>query len=375
MLTKHCFIAAILCCKKTDNMKNLTLVFAIMVCSIFSNLYAQITTDISRITDKVVYQPDKYNRLFVCKILPENPSFVEGKSVQIKAEWNLNTTSQTYQWFQDDVAMNAQNAAELTVTKAGKYKVLVTYVTKNKRKSYTTYPIEVIALPALGTTTTTIKNLQVAGINYKLYEPSTATYPTPKGILVVGSGNDGNNPSIGSLTGTTENDLCKMAADNGYVAAVVAYKAGTPNPQNGNWEFWNNNAKQLAQDFDKCIVDLSTKYNVAKTKSVIAGVSYTSYAMLTAIATDNTVAYCQGLIASCGGTDEWKAANIKIPIYSLTCNNNPDGNYSGQALYDKIPATNVNKAKSEGYTDASCTTHCGGNWVQLMFNKLKVWVP
>ena len=226
-----------------------------------------------------------------------------------------------------------------------------------------------------GTTTTTIIMKQISGIDYKLFEPATKNFSTPKGILVIGSGNDDNKPGKGKLSETTENNLCKLEADNGYVAAIVAYQAGTANPNNGTWEHWNNNAKLMAQDFDKCITDISTKYNVAKSKTVIAGVSYTSFMMLTDIAIDNTLSYAAGLIASCGGTQTWQAQNFKIPIYSLTCSDKYEGDFCGLDLYNQIPASSAIKIKSEGFTDPNCTGHCNGNWLQLMFAKIKFWIP
>lgn len=216
---------------------------------------------------------------------------------------------------------------------------------------------------------TTIKNLTIKGMAVKLYEPATTIYPTPKGIVVVGSGNNENTPTAGSLTGTTENDVCKQAADNGYVAAVVAYSVG---PGVSNWDV---SAIQMGNDFDTCIKSLAATYKVNKSNSIIVGVSYTSFLMLTNIAMSNTLSYCKGLVATCGSTDSWKAGNLKIPVYSINCAGNNEGDLNGKALYDAIPASNAVKALSDGYTDDSCNSHCGGSWVQLVLNKIKFWVP
>jgi hypothetical protein len=315
-------------------------------------------------------------------IIPNNPVLINGSGTLWAKYDRTYEVFDSWKWFKNGVLIPNENSLNLSVFSTGSYQVSVDF--KINEKLYTIKSDAAIVTvasatppppPPITTAGVTIKNLQVSGINYKLYEPSSASYPTPKGIVVIGSGNDGNNPSIGSLSGTTENDLCKMAAENGYVAAVIAYQAGTPNPNNGSWAFWDNNAKLIAQDFDKCITDLSSRYNVPKSKAVIAGVSYTSFSMLTAIAIDNTLSYAAGLIATCGGTDTWKAQNFKIPVYSITCLNSGDGEFSGLALYNQIPASSPIKARSEGHTDATCIGHCKGNWVQLMFNKVKMWVP
>jgi hypothetical protein len=204
------------------------------------------------------------------------------------------------------------------------------------------------------------------GITYRIYVPTTSTY---KGILVLGSGNDENNPSVGSLDGSTENELCKKAADNGYLAAVVQYSK-TP----GNSD-WNASAVTIAKDFAKCIEAIAGKYNVAKTKSVVGGYSYASFMLLTAISIDNSLDFCQGVLAACGASGEWNAQNFHIPIYAVNCSGNNEGDFNGLALYNKIPAVSAIKAKSGGYTDNSCSTHCGGDWTNLLFTKLQYWLP
>lgn len=203
------------------------------------------------------------------------------------------------------------------------------------------------------------------GITYRIYIPTTSTY---KGILVMGSGNDENNPSKGSLNGSTENELCKKAADGGYLAAIVEYSktAGTSD--------WNGSAITIAKDFAKCIEGIATKYNVAKTKSVVGGYSYASFMLLTAISIDNSLDYSKGVLAACGASGEWNAQNFHIPIYAVNCSGNNEGDFNGIALYNKIPAGTI-KNKSGGYTDNSCNTHCGGNWTNLLFNKLQEWLP
>jgi hypothetical protein len=220
-----------------------------------------------------------------------------------------------------------------------------------------------------GTNNTTIKNASVRNMAIKLYEPATATYPTPKGIIVVGGGNNENAPTEGKTDGTTENSICKLAADNGYIAVVLGYSKGPGTAD------WNTSAAQIGMDFDTCINQLANLYKLPNTKSIIVGVSYTSFLLYTNIALSDKLSYCKGLIATCGSTDNWKAQNFKIPIYAINCDGNYEGDLNGKALYDAIPANSPIKTLSDGYTDATCNSHCGGNWVQLMFDKIKMWLP
>ncbi|MGN8056685.1 hypothetical protein ACTJKN_10450 [Pedobacter sp. 22163] len=46
-----------------------------------------------------------------------------------------------------------------------------------------------------------------------------------KVFLVMGSGNDENNPMEGGLTGGAETEICEKAAANGYAAAILKYPA------------------------------------------------------------------------------------------------------------------------------------------------------
>jgi hypothetical protein len=227
--------------------------------------------------------------------------------------------------------------------------------------------INPVKVDSTKTTTTTISNIKVGAMDSKVYEPATNTYATPKGIIVVGSGNDENAPRVGDLNGVTENDLCKQAADNGYLAIVLSYSQGTST--------WNDNAIKMGNDFDACIQQFASRYNIPAANSIVVGVSYTSFMLYTNIATSTTLSYCKGLIASCGSTDSWKAQNFKIPIYALNCTGNYEGDLNGQALYDAIPSSNPIKVLSEGFTDESCTGHCTGSWVTLMLNKIKTWIP
>lgn len=214
------------------------------------------------------------------------------------------------------------------------------------------------------------------GITYKLFTAKEAT--SYKGILVMGSGNDENNPSEGAINGAAETALCQKAAENGYAAAIVKYQK----PPNG--ADWGARAKLLGEDYDRCIVAISGKYGIDKGKAVVGGFSYASYMLFTHIAYYGDLSYCKGLLAACGSTDQDKISKFKIPVLSLTGRDeneaytdpaNPQNNaYTGVGLYNKIPANSPIKARSEGFSDPNSTGHCGGNWTDKMYHKMVYWL-
>jgi Poly(3-hydroxybutyrate) depolymerase len=220
-----------------------------------------------------------------------------------------------------------------------------------------------------GTVTNTVETSN--GITYKVYAKRGQT--NYKGILVMGSGNDENNPTAGSLDGNAENSLCKKAAENGFISAVVQYRKGVPNV---NDDTWNKNAEMLGQDFDNCITALSTKYGVDKNRSVVGGYSYATFMLYTVNSTyHHLLSSCKGILGACGSTSAYDAQNFKIPIFAINCAGGNEGNFSGIDLYNAIPDNSPAKAKSEGFTDNACNTHCGGSWTGKMYSKLTDWLP
>nr|WP_121272075.1 hypothetical protein [Pedobacter schmidteae] len=204
------------------------------------------------------------------------------------------------------------------------------------------------------------------GVTYKIFTNIKLT--TFKGILVMGSGNDENNPTPGNLDGAAESAICEKAAENGYAAAIVQYRK-TPGTSD-----WNGSAKMIGEDYDKCISAISAKYGIDKNRSVVGGYSYASFMLLTNIAYYNSIPYCKGVLAACAATGADQISKFHNPVFSITCKGNNEGNYAGQALYDQIPANSAIKAKSEGITDNSCSTHCGGNWTDKMYAKMAYWL-
>jgi len=205
------------------------------------------------------------------------------------------------------------------------------------------------------------------GITYRLFIVSGQS--SYKGIVVMGSGNDENKPSPGSLNGAAETQFCEKAATNGYVAAIVQYSK-TPGVAD-----WNGSAIIIAADYDKCIQSLATLYHTDKSKSVVGGFSYASFMLLTDIGMDNTLSYAKGVLAPCGATGSYDAQHFVLPVFSIACSGNNEGDYSGKALYDQIPNNSSVKAASAGVTDNTCNTHCGGNWTTPLYNQLVEWIP
>ena len=202
------------------------------------------------------------------------------------------------------------------------------------------------------------------GITFKSFvNTGVKTY---KGILVMGSGNDEDAPTMGSLDESVDVELCTKAAQNGYVAAIVQYRK-TPGTAD-----WNGSAQMIGQDYNNTITALAAEYGVSKNNSVVGGYSYASFMLLTNSAYYNDLSYCKGLLAPCGGTE---ATNFKIPVFAIACKGNNEGNYSGADLYNHIDADSPIKAASSGITDNSCSTHCGGNWTDQLYAKMISWMP
>ncbi|MCC7029240.1 MAG: hypothetical protein IT257_02970 [Chitinophagaceae bacterium] len=204
---------------------------------------------------------------------------------------------------------------------------------------------------------------------YKLFYNTDAASQYRKGILVMGSGNNETTPTEGSLNGASENALCNKAVQDGYVAAIVRYTAG---PGIANW---NASAQLLAADFDACLSNISTKFNIPKSNSVAGGVSYAGFMLLTANAYYSTLNYCKGILAPCSATSTDAASKFKVPVYNICCkggHENGNGNETGSVLYNAInPAV---KTKSECIIDNSCQTHCGNNWTNELFQKMQFWL-
>lgn len=214
---------------------------------------------------------------------------------------------------------------------------------------------------------------QTGDVAYKIYLQENANGANRKGIVLFGSGNTEDDPTTGSLDGALENNAASELAKLGYVAAVVAYR---DEPAVKVDEDWNRNCEMLATDMsqvaDRIIATVGGGLN--RGRVVTGGVSYASYALLTNISGSNTLADTRGVLATCGATQD---LNPKIPIYSLNCSPNPEGDFNGQALIDKIPNSKI-KSDSGFFADTTCNSHCGGNtnaWTAKLIERVQLWMP
>ncbi len=221
-----------------------------------------------------------------------------------------------------------------------------------------------------GTGGVTTRLEQVGGVQYKLYVPNSSA---PKGIILMGSGNNENDPITGSLNGPLENNLANEVAKLGYVAAVVAYRDENPVKTDADW---NNNCEMLATDMSNVANAIIANLGggLTRGKVITGGVSYASYALLTNITASNTLADTRGVLATCGSTQD---LDPKVAIFNVNCSGNPEGDYNGQALIDRIPNAKI-KADSGYFTDASCNSHCGGDtntWTAKLVERVQQWLP
>jgi hypothetical protein len=223
--------------------------------------------------------------------------------------------------------------------------------------------------------TVTYRDETINGIKYLVFI-ATGIAQT-KGILVMGSGNDESNPAVGSLDGAEDGELCNKAAQNGYLAAIVQYRktlgTQTTTYSHTSEKSWNDSSEQIAQDYDKCITALSGKYGVAKSKSVVGGVSFAGFMLLNDIAIDTTLGYCQGVLAPRSAAGDWQAQHFNIPVYSIACSGHNEDDYSGADLYAHITNAAI-KAKSAGVTDTGCSTHTDSNWIDQMYAQMTAWL-
>jgi len=231
-----------------------------------------------------------------------------------------------------------------------------------------------------GSDTVTSRTEQAGTLSYKIFLQSEANAGNRKGLILLGSGNDENDPSTGSLDDGLENNLANELAKLGYVAAIVAYRDEPPLIPNDNGASWNSNCAMLAADMSQVANAIigSVGGGLTRARVLTGGVSYASYALLTNIADPATpLADTRGVLATCGATDEFQAQNFKVPIFSLNCSGNSEGDFNGQALIDKITNPQI-KADSGYYTDPTCTTHCGGlqsEWTAKLVERVQLWLP
>lgn len=228
---------------------------------------------------------------------------------------------------------------------------------------------------------TVVNRIEKTGqLSYKLYLQPEANGGNRKGLILLGAGNDEDDPSTGSLDGALENNVAGELAKLGYVAAIVAYRDQPPLVPNDGGASWNRNSEMLAADMSQVAdaVIASVGGGLSRGRVLTGGVSYASFSLLTNVAMNNTpLADTRGLLAACGSTGDYDAKNFKIPIFSLNCSGNPEGDYNGQALIDRIGDPKL-KADSGFFTDQACNSHCGGalsTWTAKLVERAQLWLP
>lgn len=221
---------------------------------------------------------------------------------------------------------------------------------------------------------------QAGNVTYKVYFQPDASASTRKGIVLFGAGNDENDPSTGSLDGALENSAAQKLAGLGYVTAVVAYRDEPPLKANDDGASWNSNTAMLAADMSAVADAIIARQGggLTRAKVLTGGVSYASYALLTNVAmNDSPLADTRGVLAACGATGEYEAQHFRVPVFSLNCAGNNEGDFNGKPLIDRIGDPKI-KADSSFYTDAACNSHCGGNtatWTDQLVTRTQSWLP
>ena len=224
---------------------------------------------------------------------------------------------------------------------------------------------------------TVVNRVETAnGLSIKIYLQEPANSTNRKGIVVVGSGNNEHAPTPGSLTGALENALCQKLANEGYIAAIVQYVVPAVA---SNYSNWNAVGVAMATDYNKAFNGIITKYGGSRDRCIAAGVSFTTFLLLTNIAYYNDLADIKGFMGSCGGTGSDQAQNFKIPIASISCQNDYEAMYNinGEDLVNAITNPAI-KSMSRGLRDQTCSGHCGGDtntWVNWLTDSVKLWLP
>jgi dienelactone hydrolase len=213
-------------------------------------------------------------------------------------------------------------------------------------------------------------------LSIKIYLQEPANSTNRKGIVVVGSGNNEFAPTPGSLTGALENALCQKLANEGYIAAIVQYVVPAVA---SNYSNWNAVGVAMATDYNKAFNGIITKYGGSRNTCIAAGVSFTTFLLLTNIAYYNDLADIKGFMGACGGTGTDQANNFKIPIASISCQNDYDAMYNinGEDLVNAIANPTI-KSMSRGLRDQTCSGHCNGDtntWVNWLTDSVKLWLP
>ena len=210
----------------------------------------------------------------------------------------------------------------------------------------------------------------IASLLTNFFKPKNGTV---KGIVILGSGNNPQDPTPGDINETYLVELSKSLAAKGFVCAIVQYR---DQPFVGNnFENFNSNTAMLVQDFNAVANALRTEYNLDRTKVIFGGSSYSANCLVSQNAWGNTITDIKGIIAIMGSCALDTAKNQKTPILAFACNGEPYGTNYGTSIVQNITNATI-KSKSFGLTDNSCNGHNTSNqWIETINEKVLVWIP
>ena len=210
----------------------------------------------------------------------------------------------------------------------------------------------------------------IASLLTNFFKPKNGSV---KGIVILGSGNNPQDPIPGDINDTYLIDLSKSLAAKGFVCAIVQYR---DQPFVGNnFENFNSNTAMLAEDFNAVANVLRIEYNFDRTKVIFGGSSYCANCLVSQNAWGNTITDIKGIIAIMGSCALDTAKNQKAPILAFACSGEPYGTNFGTSIVQNITNATV-KSKSFGLTDNSCNGHNTSNqWVSIINDKVLFWIP
>lgn len=192
-----------------------------------------------------------------------------------------------------------------------------------------------------------------------------------KGIVILGSGNNPENPTSGNINEQYLIDLSKSLATKGFVCAIVQYR---DQPFVGNnFENFNANTLMLVEDFNNVGNALIAELSLSRNKLIFGGSSYSANCLVSQNAWGNSITDVKGIIAIMGSSALDTAQNQKTPVLAFACNGEPFGTNYGSTLVQNMTNATV-KNKSFGLTDNSCSGHATSNqWIQIITEKVLAW--
>jgi hypothetical protein len=211
---------------------------------------------------------------------------------------------------------------------------------------------------------------QFANLNSNFFKPDSGEY---KGIVVLGSGNDPEDPTAGDINEGYLVNLSKKLAVKGYLVAIVNYRDEPP--VGANWENWTSNVEMLSTDLSNTGNAIAQEFGLERSDIVLGGSSYAANALLSNAAWGNVLQGTKGFIAIMGSCAVDTAQSIKLPVLAYACKDEPYNDHYGKTIYDNIENSNV-KNLSYGMTDSSCSGHStSNNWQDDIVSRVQAWLP